>query len=97
MVMEGSLVEGMPQEGLPVAVGESPLNFGLNLVSRLAGFWMVWVILSIMLHIGLMIGGGSVPNWRTGLSMNPSLSVFCARDRPVQRARDPSGLSKISP
>jgi hypothetical protein len=60
IVMEGGGGDGMPMEGMPVAVGESPLNYGLNLVARLAGFWMVWLILSIILHIGLMIGGGNV-------------------------------------
>lgn len=61
VVMGGGPVDGMPQEGMPPAVGESPLNFGLNLVARLAGFWMVWLILSIILHLGLMISGGNVP------------------------------------
>ena len=49
------------RKACPPLSGESPLQFGLNLVGRLAGFWMVWLILSIILHIGLMIGGGNVP------------------------------------
>jgi hypothetical protein len=61
VVMGSGPVDGMTPEGMPAAVGESPLKFGLNLVGRLAGFWMVWLILSIILHIGLMIGGGNVP------------------------------------
>ena len=61
VVMQGGPADGIPQEGMTPAAGESPLKFGLNLVGRLAGFWMVWLILSIILHIGLMIGGGNVP------------------------------------